>query len=240
MENSLTHKVSRLLSLSETAANESEIRELVSEVFLRSGELHELLCKESDPFADRRILSDCLKKLRTLNNNKEGALEFCDYSSVELDRLLESICLCADILLSESGANVFFTAQKTVASCCPALIIDAFLNLISNAVKFSSGGDIMSSLTKYQSQCVISVSNEGKGAILPIEAKSGLRSVQNTARLHGGRLLFSSGRGGFSAQLAFSLDIPRGKRFNAPPFSEYLENRFSPVHIGLCDCMTHI
>ena len=240
MKNSLTLKVSRLLSLAETAENEREIRELVNEVFLRSAELHELLCKESDPFADRRTLSKCLRKLRTLNNNKESSLTACEYNCVELDRLLESVCLCADILLSECGSNVCFTAERAVVSCCPTLIIDSFLNLISNAVKFSNGGDVTARLSKRRRQCVVSVSNEGGRVLLPLKSGGGLKSVQNTATLHGGRLLFSSGKTSFSAQLAFSLDIPRGKYFEAPAFSQYLENRFSPVYVGLCDCMNEV
>ena len=240
MENSLTKKVERLLAIEETEENESEIRELVCEVFSRSAELHELLCRESDPTADRRTLSCCLRKLRTLNNNKESALTCCEYSVVELDRLLESVCLCADVLLSQCGANVFFISRRAVVSCCPTLIIDAFLNLISNAVKFSGGPDIFAALTVKNRRCVISVTDEGGGAALPLTAKSGIKSVQNTARLHGGSLLFSSGLSGFSARLALSCEIHGEKPFAVPSFSSYLQNRFSPVHVGLCDCISEI
>lgn len=240
MEATLPQKVSRLLSLSETAENESEIRELVCEVFSRSAELHELLCRESDPFADRRTLCFCLKKLRGLNNNKESALKSCEFSLVELDRLLESVCLCADILLSECGANVFFTSERAVVSCCPALIIDAFLNLISNAVKFSSDKEVRARLFAFKNQTVISVSNKSGGTPLPLKARGGLKSAVNTAFLHGGRLLFSAAPDCFSAHFALSPGSRREKRFDAPPFTEYLENRFSPVHVGLCDCFCEI
>lgn len=236
MSSSLLKKVSRLLSLDETAENESEIRELVSEIFSRSCELYELTESEALPGRSKKILSLCLGKLRALNNNKERALKECDFCFVELDRLLEGVCLCSDILLSEKNVKLSFEPEKIAASCCPSLIIDAFLNLISNAVKFSRG-DIRVALSSGARQCVISVSDSAKDCDLAfLKPKSGLLSVRNTARLHGGRLLFSASGDTFSARMALSLDLPRGKRYRSPPFTSYLENRFSPVHIGLCDC----
>lgn len=233
----LLEKVDRLLSLNETQSNESEIRELLTEVFDRREELRTLVCKTPGGREDSELLSKCLQKLRTLNNNKESALSKCEFAFVELDRLLEGVSLCADILLSEKELSLFFTAQKAAVACCPALIVDAFLNLVSNAVKFSGGGEIDSSLALRGRQCVISVFEKSNCDLGSLKAKSGLRCVQNTARLHGGRLLFSSRENRFGAQMALSLDLPRGKRFHAPSFSSYLENRFSPVHVGLSDCV---
>ena len=239
MPYSLLQKIDRLLSLEETAENESEIRELVNEIFARSDELYELTATASEPERGKKMLSQCLRKLRTLNNNKESALKNCDYSFVELDKLLEGVCLCTNILLSESDMNLFFIPEKVAVSCCPSLIVDSFMNLISNAVKFSKGKNITASLTLGKRQCVVSVTDSAgeEDALSLIRPKSGLRSVQNTARLHGGRLLFASSGSSFSARMALSADLPRGKRYHAPPFSSYLENRFSPVHLGLCDCM---
>lgn len=237
MTTSLLKKISRLLSLGETKENESEIRELLSEIFSRTGEVYELFETESEPGKARQVLSLCLKKLRTLNNNREGSLQNCGFLFVELDRLLENVCLCCDILLSDKNIKIYFEPEKIAASCCPSLIIDAFLNLISNAVKFSHG-DIYASLSSGARQCVISVADEAKNEDLSLlRPKGGLLSVQNTARLHGGRLLFSSGESSFSASMALSLDLPRGKRYHAPPFTSLLEDRFSPVHVGLCDCV---
>lgn len=237
MNLSLLEKVDRLLSLSETQSNESEIRELLTEIFDRREELRTLVCETGESRKDGEILSRCLQKLRTLNNKKESALSKCEFSFVELDRLLEGVSLCADILLSEKDLSLFFTAQKAAVACCPALIIDAFLNLISNAVKFSDGSEIDANLSLRGRQCVISVFEKSGSDLGALKAKSGLRSVQNTAKLHGGRLLFSSEKNRFGAQMALSLELPRGKRFHAPPFSSYLENRFSPVHVGLSDCL---
>lgn len=238
MNPSLLQKVEHLFALEPEPKNESEIRELITEIFSRSAELYELTATESDPEKGKRLLSLCLKKLRALNNNKEGALKKCSFSFVELDRLLEGVCLCTDILLAQSDVSLFFAPEKIAVSCCPSLIIDAFMNLISNAVKFSKGKDITVSLKSGKGQCVICVSDSANEAdtLSLIKPKSGLRSVQNTARLHGGRLLFASDGSSFSARMALSAELPKGKRFHAPPFSSYLENRFSPVHIGLCDC----
>lgn len=238
MANSVLQKVDRLLSLEAKAENESEIRELVNEIFARTDELYELTATESDPKKGRRLLSLCLKKLRALNNNRESTLEKCDYCFVELDRLLESVCLCTDILLSDSEVNLSFAPEKVAVSCCPSLIVDSFMNLISNAVKYSRGKNITAALRPEKRQCVISVSDSAgeNNTLSLIKPKSGLRSVQNTARLHGGRLLFASNGSSFSAEMAISAELPRGKRYHAPPFSSYLENRFSPVYLGLCDC----
>ncbi len=236
MSVSLSKKVSRLLSLDEIKENESEIRELVSEIFSRSCELYETFATETDPKKPQRILSSCLQKIRTLSNRKESELQNCGFLFVELDKLLENICLCSDIILSGKNVKLSFEPERIAVSCCPSLIIDAFLNLISNAVKFSAG-DIHASLSSGARQCVITVSDEAENKDLSLlKPKGGLLSVQNTARLHGGRLLFSSGKNAFSASMALSLDLPRGKRFHAPPFTSYLEDKFSPVHIGLCDC----
>ena len=239
MKNSIFQKVDRLLELEETSENEKEIRELVNEVFARSDELFELTETKACPGEGKRILSRCLQKLRRLNNNRESSLKSCEYSLVELDKLLEGVCLCTDILLSESDINLFFIPEKVSVSCCPSLIVDSFMNLISNAVKFSGGKDITASLKLEKGQCVISVSDSvGEGdALSLIRPKSGLSSVSNTARLHGGRLLFASSGDDLSAKLALSTSLPQGKRFHAPPFSSYLENRFSPVQLGLCDCL---
>ena len=228
MANSVLQKVDRLLSLEAKAENESEIRELVNEIFARTDELYELTATESDPKKGRRLLSLCLKKLRALNNNRESTLEKCDYCFVELDRLLESVCLCTDILLSDSEVNLSFAPEKVAVSCCPSLIVDSFMNLISNAVKYSRGKNITAALRPEKRQCVISVSDSAgeNNTLSLIKPKSGLRSVQNTARLHGGRLLFASNGSSFSAEMAISAELPRGKRYHAPPFSSYLENRF--------------
>lgn len=236
MSSSLSKKVLRLLSLDETKENESEIRDLVSEIFSRSCELYEISRTEAEPKKPEQILSSCLKKLRTLSNRKESALQRCDFLFVELDRLLENVCLCSDIILSENNVKLYFEPERIAVSCCPFLIIDAFLNLISNAVKFSCG-DVYATLSSGARQCVITVRDEAQGENFSLfRPKDGILSVQNTAKLHGGRLLFSSSKNSFSASMAISTELPRGKRFHAPPFTSYLEDRFSPVHVGLCDC----
>lgn len=237
MKETLKEKVSRLLLLEPTKENENEIRALVSEIFLRSCELYEIAQTKGEAEKTKMLLSRCLKKLRAVNNKTEKELRECEFLFVELDRLLESVCLCTDILLSDKNKKLFFESEKIAVSCCPQLIIDAFLNLISNAVKFSSG-DIRASLSSGNRQCVITVSDAAKSEELSlIRPKDGLLSVQNTAKLHEGRLLFSSGKSSFSARMALSLELPRGKRYHAQPFTAFLENRTSPVYVGLCDCM---
>lgn len=237
MSVSLSKKVSLLLSLDETKENESKIRELVSEIFSRSCELYENFATEADPKKPERILSSCRQKLRSLSNRTECELQSCGFLFVELDRLLESICLCSDILLSDKNVKLCFEPERIAVSCCPSLIIDAFLNLISNAVKFSCG-DIHASLSSGARQCVITVSDRANKSTSSLQKpKTGISSARNIAFLHGGRLLLSSSKSGtFSAKMAISTELPRGKRYHAPPFTAYLENRFSPVHIGLCDC----
>lgn len=238
MNLTLKEKIDRLLSLEESAKNEREIRELVSEVFSRSDELYELTETTASPGESERILSLCLRKLRAMNNDRISRLNDCGFLFVELDRLLESVCLCCDILLGDKGKKLHLDAEHIAVSCCPQLIIDAFLNLISNAVKFSDG-DIRCSLGSGKHQCVLTVAESGKSALLPLRPKNGLLSVQNTARLHSGRLLFSETRGGnFSAELAISTSLPHSRRYRTPPFTGFLEDRLSAVHVGLCDCLS--
>ena len=216
----------QLSLLAPTAQNEAKIRSLVADIY-------SLQNKIENQKSDRNVISTCLNSLRTLENNKCTCTQKCDYSFFDVAKLLENITLCSDILLADTGYNIHFESERAEASCCPQIIIDAFLNLISNSVKFGSGKSIEAELTNRNGNVTVVVTNEGSLDFSKITPKSGIKTAANAAKLHHGRLFYSSCgkkvRAGFSLPCTLEPTI----KFDVPAFSFYLEDNFSPVHVGL-------
>ncbi|MCM1364369.1 MAG: hypothetical protein NC122_03980 [Faecalibacterium sp.] len=226
MLQTIESKLQQLSKLEPTIENEFKIRSLIAEISaMTNNNIHDE--------HDKNALSACLLSLRKLENNKCACAKKCDYSFFDIAKLLENICLCSDILLADTGVNLHFESEKAEISCCPQIIIDAFLNLISNSVKFGRGTEIDATLTRNSSRITVIVSNDGEFDFSSASLKSGIRTAHNAARLHHGRLFYSSCdkkvRAGFSIPCTLEPTI----KFDIPPFSFYLEDTFSPVHIGL-------
>lgn len=222
---------SYLKLLNETAViveNEDKIRSLCSDI---------IACAKSEKKEETVLL--CRKKLRQLQNekclNEKSEKEFV---CTDFGFLCESLCTSAGILLTDAGKNLNFSSQKVFVYCNAETIIDAVLNLISNAAKFSKGKDITATVTTVGSQAVLKVENKTDGRCA-LDFHTGLRAVSHAAQANGGRFVLSSGTDNAKAVLALPQKNTKENYYRAPAFSSFLENTFSPVYIGLSDVFSH-
>jgi len=230
MIKTLETKLDELFSLEPIGKNEAKIRDLISEI--------SFITHEPLPGAKNgEIMSRCLMTLRNLENNKCLAAKKCEYSLLDVSRLLENVSLCCDILLADVGINLKFESESAEFSCCPQLIIDAFLNLISNSAKFGSGNEIDVCVSPCKNGFTVVVSNEGTLNFFDAMSGHGIKTAANAVKLHRGRLFYSS----CNHKVKAGFSIPKGLdatiKFDVPPFSHYLEDSFSPVRIGLAELL---
>lgn len=218
-------KKERLIKTPPSAENERLIRELAGEVFCRAK-------SEGDPDTMRA----CLLKLRSLENMKRFCEKKCEYGEIDVSQLIESVCLCADILLSELGVSVKTQLEPVQSVCCPAAVAGAFLNLLSNAAKFGSGGEVSATVRKGGGFVYVGIENEGSLLFDRCQPRLGVRSAANSAHLHKGNLLYSSNGSRVRAVFSLSDRLHATRRFDAPVFSQLLSDEFSQVHVGLSDC----
>lgn len=213
----------RLKGISPSGKNEKEIRELICALIpISSAEERE------------GVLSLGRQKLRKTQNVKMKARRSCVMKSCDLGSLLESVARSADIILADKGKTISFDFQREECDSCPELIMDAFLNLISNSAKFSSGDDIYATLTTKGDSKILTVENKGFFNCRDFSGE-GIRSASCTARLHGGRLFYSSGRSTVKASMSFPVAHRAKRKYEVPLFSELLTDEFSRVQIGLSD-----
>lgn len=232
----LEAKLKQLEEADERGENEQRKRKLISDL-LSYLEESEGTVREFDDFAKMQNAQKlCLKKLRKLNNISEASAKTCSLYSCDLYELLESVSLCADILLADNDYNLRFSGERVVCSFNPEYIIDAFLNLISNGVKFSRTGEVKASLSKTENQAVIRVENEAFFNE-PLDYREGIESVRNVCFIHSGRLLFSQTKDKFSATMSLDLTLPSEDVFTPPAFSRFLADRYSPVYVGLSEVL---
>lgn len=213
----------KLANTNPTEANEKEIRELICSLLPLSSAEERL-----------SVLSLGRQKLRKTENSKKKNKRSCVMKSYDLGSLLESVSRSADIILADKGKTLSFDFEKSECDSCPSLIIDAFLNLISNSAKFSKGDEIYALLETKKDSKILTVENKGFAPCGNF-AGDGIAAASRAARLHGGRLFYSSGKGRVVASMSFP-SVHRAKRkYEVPIFSDFLTDEFSRVHIGLSD-----
>lgn len=219
---------SRLRLLEETAViceNEEKIRNLCSLIMSQTNEKNhfDALCR-------------CRKKLRLLENEKCRKATACFLKRVDLQREIANLCACCDIVLASFGKSVLCSDEPCPTFCCDCgLIIDAFLNLISNAAKFSSSQRVDVTVKSVGDRFVVGVENDGEIDFSAVSKNGGLAAAGTAARLHGGRLLLCKKETG----VLCVLEIPLLQKTTVPSerlnFSSLLSDEFSPIHIGLSD-----
>lgn len=211
----------KLLLLAETEENEQEIRELVC--FLLSKDRSE---------KTRRL---CLRKLRALENEKCLRTKKCGYTYFDFSALVQNLCICSDILFGQNGHTLRFELEEMSLAACPQIIMDGFLNLISNAAKFSEDGSLTVRLTQAGKRALLCVRNRGDFDFEKTTFQRGIRAAANAARLHGGSLFYARCGGFVTAAFSLSLFLKPTAKMPVPLFPEMLTDEFSCVHIGLSD-----
>lgn len=219
---------------------DEKLRELEKiKPFLKNEELiRNLSCEIAAIAADERreeAVLACLKKIRSLENERCLKSKSCKMQSVDIGKLFENIALAADVILSSFGKNFSFTFESGEVVCNSKLIVDAFLNLISNSAKFGKGNTVSARLYSSNDFEYISVENEGAIDFSDFCASKGLKACSNAARLHSGRLLLSSSKSTSSAVFSFYRGFCSFEKYEIPSFSEFLSDSFSILKVGLCD-----
>lgn len=218
---------SYLKLLNETAViveNEDKIRTLCSDI---------IACAKNE--MDEKSVLLCRKKLRELQNEKcIRKNESFNFVCTDFGLLCESLFTSSGILLTDAGKNLSFSCKSAYVFCSTEIIIDAVLNLISNAAKFSSSSDIAAEVSVVGSQAVLKVENKTDGKC-NLNFHKGLCAVSGAAKANKGRFLLSSSNGKVKAALALPQKNTHKNIYRAPAFSSFLENTFSPVYIGLSD-----
>ena len=223
MKEDFDYFLEKLIKISPDEKNEKEIRELICSLLpLSSAEERE------------RVMRLGRQKLRKTENSKKKTRRNCVMKTYDLGVLLESVSRSADIILADKGKTLEFDFEKNECDSCPGLIIDAFLNLISNSAKFSEGDGIYATLKTKGDSKILTVENEGF-AFCGDFSGEGINSASRTARLHGGRLFYSSGKGRVKASMSFPVMHRAKRKYEVPLFSEFLTDEFSRVQIGLSD-----
>ena len=234
MPQTLFEKFQKIINEDENSYSEQNQRQLISEILLFLEQKEEFPPEFSADYKKQDIVKICLQKLRQLNNKSHIRQTQCKMYTVELDKLIDEICLCSNILLSDEGVSINFKFEPQTVACSPTLIIDAFLNLISNAIKFGMKKNIDVSIKSTPCQAIINVSDNSP-EITEFDFKSGLESVQNICRLHRGRLLFSHQRDVLTASIAISKSLRGEENFVLPAFSQYLSDNYSQLYVGLAE-----
>ena len=216
--------INKLNQLEITAENEDPIRSLICDLLA------------SHPGENREdILSVCRKKLRKLQNEKSRKLKNCLMHQVDLGALFQNVCIASDALLSSVGKTIDFCCETKETDCCPSLIMDAFLNLISNSAKFSKSDKIYVSLYTKGDGNIITVENEGSINCADTFRNVGINAAGRVASLHGGRLFYASAPSGTKAAISFPSVRRAYRKYDVPSFSAFLSDEFSSVQVGLSD-----
>lgn len=161
----------------------------------------------------------------------------CEFGTADISQLINSVCLCADILLSDLGVSIQTELEPAEAACCPAVITDAFLNLLSNAARFGRDKTVFVSVRPQRDFVYVGLESGGKLDFDTCTPKIGVKSAANCARLHKGSLFYSAGGSSVTAAFSVSNRLRPTRKYELPVFSELLSDEFSPVHIGLADAL---
>lgn len=193
---------------------------------------------------DRGLLAARVGGLRLVRalQNSTMPQQAAPVASVSLSALCESTSFCADLLCAAATRKrVFFTGETEItAACRPRPVLWTTLNLLSNALLYSTGRYVFVNTAYAGNKAVVTVSGEGAFSVPAFFAaqtrtSSGLWFAAQAARLHGGGLYLS--KSAAFASVSFSLpiaptDLPQ---WVLPDFTDWLSDGLSPIYTALCD-----
>lgn len=224
MKITVEYMLEKLRYIPERVENEEAIRNLACDILASADENERYFA-----------LCECRRKIRKIQNEKCRTAHDGDMQSLDIGKLIENLTLCAGVLVSQESKKFSCDLERQTVACCPSLIIDAFMNLLSNSVKYSSTNDISVSLFSKGENEFIIIENAGHINFGDLSSKGGIDAAAKCARLHSGRLLYSSSGGRVKAAMSISRTMKGGRQFSVPDYSSYLTDEFSPVYIGLAD-----
>lgn len=161
--------------------------------------------------------------------------------AVPLSALCESTAFCADLLCGAVQKRVFFTGKADITVACrPQAAVCALLNLLSNALRYSTGRYIFLNTARIGDKAVLTVANEGN---FPISAffsaqrrnGGGLWFAAQTARLHGGAVYLTQSDLFTAVHLPFPAAEDALPPWQLPDFTDWLADGLSPIYTALCD-----
>ncbi len=219
----LDYKLKTLFETAVICENERKIKDLCNDIAISArGE------------EKQSAINECRKKLRSLENEKCRRAVSGEFREFDLAKLIENLSFCCDIVLSDIGKSVTCETEKSVVSCCPDIIIDAFLNLISNSAKFGTDDFIEVSLQNKPDNILVTVTNNGT-INFDESLSGGIAAASNIAFIHHGRLLYAAKDNLVHSCFSISKNEKAEKKYEVPDYSAFLADEFSPVQIGLSD-----
>jgi hypothetical protein len=153
--------------------------------------------------------------------------------SLDIADLCETLSFCCDLLC---GADA-----PVPAVCSPRALSWALLNLLSNAVLYSTGKYVFVFVQETENNIVLRVSNEGAFSRAQFEKAvgttgGGLWFAERAARAHGGALLCLLEPNYTTLALTVSKKCPDDYPLFPPEsFADLLSDRLSPVYTAFCD-----
>ena len=232
MSTAFDRTASSLLAL-RRAGNDNALRERIAELLL--GCSAAFAASSTVPPAVRPTEQLCLQLLRESDNRRRAKQKRCAYYGCDVCALLEHASLGADVLLTDTRRSLVFTGDPLLCGADPTLLLDGYLNLVANAVRYGTG-DVFTDLRERGTDALLSVGTNAC-APLPDAFHDGLRCAANAARLHGGRLLLAASPTRFCAVMRFQTTLPWERLFTPPRFSQYLQERVAPLRIALCQVL---
>lgn len=161
--------------------------------------------------------------------------------SVSLSALCENAAFCGDLLCRAAEKRIFFSGDTGVlAACRPHAVLQALLNLLSNALEHSAGRYIFLETSYIGAQAALTVASEGAFSVPAFFAAQtkiggGLWFAAKTARLHKGGLYLVPSDGFSAVTLSFPAVSPDLPGWTVPDFTDWLADELSPIYTLLCD-----
>ncbi|MGN0571626.1 MAG: hypothetical protein ACI4K9_05555 [Candidatus Fimenecus sp.] len=181
-----------------------------------------------------------LRLLRALQNQTPPQ-QTAPVFAVPLSALCESTAFCADLLCGSLSKRVFCTGKTdAVAACRPQAVLWTTLNLLSNALLYSTGRYVFVDVACVGNRTVLTVASEGDFPVSDFYAAQtrkggGLWFAAQTARLHGGAVYLIKSNGFSSVRLSFPVAEGSLPQWAVPDFTDWLADGLSPIYTALCD-----
>ena len=186
------------------------------------------------------VTREALSLLRNVYNTgevSEKAIYRCN-----LTDLFGNLTFCCDLLCGSRGKRVFFNSDVSdyFTACNPSAMSWAFLNLLENAVAYSSGSYVSVSQSVLNERCLIIIESEGtfdcNDYFEAVKRNGGgISCAEKIISALGGSMFMSS----FYDMSCVCFTIPKADTtglcsYCAAPVEELLCDRLSVVYTALC------